>query len=133
PFVQIIPGPGSRGNPIERVDQDKVMAVRVPPSPIPVEFTVLISQKTDAPSWTIPDPLPRTVQKHWEQSVRTESVVSRGKDAFVVDRVLLPSANPWKRNLRFAYLAFFKDGRAAAVTFDGDVWIISGLGGDMKE
>jgi len=133
PFVQIIPGPGSRRNPIERVDQDKVMALRVPASPIPVEFTVLISQKADTASWTIADPPPRTVQKRWEQSVRTESVVSRSRDAFVVDRVLLPSANPWKRNLRLADLAFFKDGRAAAVTFDGDVWIISGLGGDMKE
>ncbi|HEX7981155.1 MAG TPA: c-type cytochrome, partial [Gemmatimonadaceae bacterium] len=46
---------------------------------------------------------------------------------YVVDRVTLPLNNPWRRNVRVSDVDFFSDGRAAVVTFDGDVWILSGL------
>jgi cytochrome c2 len=59
--------------------------------------------------------------------------LSEAKDAYVLDTISLPLNNPWKRNVRLADLAFFRDGRAAAVTFDGDVWIITGLRDDLKE
>src|SRR5205823_4481324 len=58
---------------------------------------------------------------------------SQSNEAYVMDNIALPHDNPWKRNVRLADLAFFKDGRAAAVTFDGDVWIISGLKGDLQK
>jgi cytochrome c2 len=44
-----------------------------------------------------------------------------------VDDIPLPLENLWRRNVRLADIAFFGDGRAAAVTFDGDVWLITGL------
>ena len=33
--------------------------------------------------------------------------------------------------MRFADIAFLGDGRAAMVTFDGDVWTVGGLDGDL--
>ena len=53
--------------------------------------------------------------------------------AYVVDNLPLPLENPWRRNLRLADLAFFSDGRGAVVTLDGDVWMISGLKGDLRD
>jgi mono/diheme cytochrome c family protein len=67
----------------------------------------------------------------WPTVLDTAGTVSTNADAYVVDNIRLPIPNPWQRNVRLADLGFFKDGRAAAVTFDGDVWILSGLRGDL--
>lgn len=71
----------------------------------------------------------------WPQTITTKATVSQKDDAYVVDDIPLPLENPWKRNVRLADIAFFKNkpGEAAAVTMDGDVWLISGLSGDLQE
>lgn len=70
----------------------------------------------------------------WPQSLTTKATLSTKPDeAYVIDDIPLPLDNPWKRNLRLADLAFLDDkGNAAAVSFDGDVWLLSGLTGDMQ-
>ena len=65
--------------------------------------------------------------RRWDSTVTTQGVVSPDTADYVVDRVTLPLTNPWKRNVRVSDVDFFRDGRAAAVTFDGDVWIASGI------
>lgn len=71
--------------------------------------------------------------KHWSQVVKTQVTLSTSQDAYVFDSIPLPVPNPWKRNVRLADLAFLNDqGDAAGVTFDGDVWLISGLKGDLR-
>jgi len=69
----------------------------------------------------------------WPQEVVTKAVISTSKDAYVEDEIPLPLDNPWKRNVRMADVAFFKDGTAAGVTVDGDVWMIHGLKKDLGE
>ena len=64
---------------------------------------------------------------HWAGSVATKGVLSPDTGAYVVDRLTLPLPNQWRRNVRVAGLDFFADGRAAVVTFDGDVWIVGGI------
>jgi glucose/arabinose dehydrogenase/cytochrome c2 len=64
---------------------------------------------------------------HWPGEVVTRGKLSPDTAAYVTDLLTLPLSNPWKRNVRVADIAFFKDGRAAAVTFEGDVWMISGI------
>lgn len=68
-----------------------------------------------------------TLPTRWPESVELRSEPSRSQGAFVVDNLPLPTANPWRRNVRVADIAFFKNGRAMAVTFDGDVWSVNGL------
>ena len=64
----------------------------------------------------------------WAQHVTTPLIHGeRIYEGYVVDQLELPIPNPWKRNVRISGLDFFKDGRAAVSTFDGDIWIISGL------
>ncbi len=69
---------------------------------------------------------------HWNQQVVTTGSLSPDTAAFVTDQVTLPLPNPWKRNVRIADIAFYKNGRAAAVTFEGDVWMIQGIDKDLK-
>lgn len=69
----------------------------------------------------------------WSETVTTPATLSAKHDAHVVDTIPLPVPNPWKRNVRLADLDFLDDqGNAAGVTFDGDVWLISGLKGDLE-
>jgi cytochrome c2 len=69
--------------------------------------------------------------RHWPEVVRTSGVVSPDTSAYVVDRITLPIPNPWRRNVRPADVDFFRDGRAAVVTFEGDVWIVKGIDRDL--
>jgi cytochrome c2 len=70
----------------------------------------------------------------WPQTLTTTATLSTKPDAYVNDEIPLPLANPWKRNVRLADVAFLNDqGDAAGVTFDGDVWLISGLKGDLEK
>lgn len=70
---------------------------------------------------------------NWPQTLTTKATLSQKPDAYVIDDIPLPVPNPWKRNVRLADIAFLNDqGDAAGVTFDGDVWLISGLKGDLE-
>jgi len=69
----------------------------------------------------------------WHQPLTTKATLSQKADAYAIDDIPLPVPNPWKRNVRLADIAFLNDqGDAAGVTFDGDVWLISGLKGDLE-
>lgn len=65
--------------------------------------------------------------KRWEETVYTRGQVAPDTAAYVVDHLTLPVPNPWRRNVRVTDLAFFEDGRAAVVTFEGDIWLVSGI------
>lgn len=125
-----------RGEPVASYSegQDGLLLVRVSPSEKPVEFRVAVGLSADVKSWARrgrkADAPPIT---RWPQTSSTHGVLASAKEPYVVDNIPVPFENPWKRNIRFADLGFFRDGRAAAVTFDGDVWIISGLKGDLKD
>ncbi len=114
---------------------DGLYVVRVASSTEPVGFEVALGHTSATKPWpqaavVVPDPPPPA---RWPQSVTTRGRLSASPDAYVVDNIPLPWQNPWRRNIRLADLAFFADGRAAAVTFDGDVWLISGLSGGLEE
>jgi len=70
---------------------------------------------------------------HWNGTVFQKGVISPDSADYVADRVSLPLKNPWKRNVRVSDVDFFSDGRAAVVTFEGDVWIVSGLDRDLAQ
>ena len=70
----------------------------------------------------------------WGDVITTTATLSTKPDAYVNDEIPLPLDNPWKRNVRLADMAFLNDqGDAAGVTFDGDVWLISGLKGNLEK
>ena len=62
----------------------------------------------------------------WPQRIATKIVRGKG-DGYVVDRIELPTDNPWKTPLACGGHAFLSDGRAVVVTMQGDVWLVDGL------
>lgn len=104
---------------------DGQIFVKLHPAHDPVEFSVVIGPATHNHAWTPEGDGPATTR--WPQTVPTADSTATARAAYVVDDIALPAENPWRRNVRLADIAFLPDGRAAAVTFDGDVWTISGL------
>lgn len=105
--------------------------VSIPPSAEGHTFEVTMGMVTGE-KISQPEALTADVKPFWSQTVDTQAVLSKSPDAYVLDEIPLPVPNPWKRNVRLADIAFLNaKGDAAAVTFDGDVWLISGLKGDL--
>jgi cytochrome c2 len=69
---------------------------------------------------------------YWNETITTKGKLSPDTAAFVTDQLALPLPNPWKRNVRIADIAFHADGRASAVTFEGDVWTVEGIDKDLQ-
>ena len=54
-------------------------------------------------------------------------------DAYVVDTLGIPFNNQYEPRMRIGAFDFFDDGNSAAVcTWDGDVWIVSGIDDDLQ-
>ena len=69
---------------------------------------------------------------YWNETVVSKGKLSPDTAAFVTDQLTLPLPNPWKRNVRVADIAFHNDGRAVAVTFEGDVWTVEGIDKNLE-
>ena len=71
-------------------------------------------------------------RKRWPTVVTTEGKIGN-QSAFEVDEILLPKDNPWNSWMRLGGFDFFPDGKRAAVaTWLGDVFIVDGIKGDLK-
>src|SRR5690606_26015329 len=71
----------------------------------------------------------RTNVRRWPEAARAP--VERDvwqQNGLALDRIATPDANPWARRVRAADIAFLTDDRAAAVAYDGDVWLVDGFG-----
>jgi mono/diheme cytochrome c family protein len=119
-----------------RVEQaGDVRWLRIAPAQKAVSFTLHFRQTSGAPAHgTTPDRA-GAERPLWPPRLKTRATLSSANDAYVVDDIALPLDNPWKRNIRLADIAFFKGrpGEAAAIAFDGDVWLLSGLSGELRE
>jgi hypothetical protein len=83
------------------------------------------------PAGALTDPLSLTKggPARWAETITTQGTMGADSgSAYVVDTVTSPEKNPWKAGTRWGGFDFFADGKRAALsTWDGDVWIVSGL------
>ncbi|MBM3824889.1 MAG: hypothetical protein FJ404_18740 [Verrucomicrobia bacterium] len=68
----------------------------------------------------------------WTEALETRGKIGNQDVAYEVDSLTVPEANPWNSWLRFVAHDFFQDGRAALSTWNGDVWILSGIEGNLE-
>ena len=117
--------------------------LEIPSLSTPADFTVVL--------WSVPGtndqkalvkelwPRPREDVKElclggpprWAQTLETKGRLGVVPGPYVVDTATLPEKNPWNCWMRLAAFDFFADGRAAVSTWNGDVWIVSGLDGQL--
>jgi hypothetical protein len=74
---------------------------------------------------------------HWPEPVVLKGQLNSSSTpdgAYVTDVISSPEKNPWNRRVRFGGVAFFADGkRAALCTHEGDVWIVSGIDDSLEK
>ena len=100
---------------------------------------VYAERETDAAGWSAPADL--AALTHGGPGLFPESFPMRGQldpsaalKTYAVDVIPLPSENPWKAQTRFGGFDFFSDGkRAACSSWNGDVWIVDGIDGDLSK
>ncbi|MBX3444823.1 MAG: c-type cytochrome [Planctomyces sp.] len=64
----------------------------------------------------------------WPQRITTLAKIGGDEGPFAADVLTAPESNPWLAQTRFTGLDFFSDGRLAACTWDGDVWVVESEG-----
>ena len=95
------------------------------------EFAALV--KASPPPADL-EPLTHGGPARWPEKLVTHGVLGTNDAPYVVDTLTEPDPNPWHSWMRFGGLDFFPDGkRAALTTWNGDVWIVSGVDGDLRD
>jgi hypothetical protein len=74
---------------------------------------------------------------HWPETVNVKGVLNTSQTpdgAYITDSITAPMPNPWNRRVRFGGMAFFADGkRAALCTHEGDIWIVEGIDDSLAD
>ncbi len=63
----------------------------------------------------------------WGEPIVTKGQRGSDDEAYAVDTIEIPFQNRFGANMRVCAFDFFRDGRAAITTWNGDVWIVAGL------
>jgi hypothetical protein len=67
----------------------------------------------------------------WGEAIVTKGARGADDGAFAVDTITIPLQNRFGSRMRTGAFDFFRDGRAAVSTWNGDVWIVSGIDDDL--
>lgn len=124
------------------IEEERYITVTIPERADQLEFTVLIwtgdvSLADEIMSSGVEESFEFPAFREggsniWQNEIKTTGRISPDTSAYVIDELTLPIPNPWGRNVRVVDLDFFDDGRAAVVTFEGDVWIVNGIDRELR-
>ena len=106
--------------------------VRIPENQSTTRFSIAISPNSNPPrnsQQKIPTQPPGL---RWPQEVVTSGSSAADNLAYVVDDIVLPHENPWRRNVRPGDIQFLPDGTGVIPTIDGDIWLARGLDGKLE-
>ena len=106
--------------------------VRIPKNQSTTRFSIAISPNSNPPrnsQQKIPTQPPGL---RWPQEVVTSGSSAADNLAYVVDDIVLPHENPWRRNVRPGDIQFLPDGTGVIPTIDGDIWLARGLDGKLE-
>ncbi len=70
----------------------------------------------------------------WKKKLTTQGKMGKEDGPYAVDAITVPYDNPWDSRMRIGGFDFFSDGNSAAVsTWNGDVWKVTGIDGELGE
>ena len=93
----------------------------------------ILSGAADALELQSPRKLQEPGPALWGEPLETKGSRAEDDAAFVVDTLTHPAKNPWGSDMRFGAFDFFEDGRLAVSTWNGDVWIVSGIDDKLEK
>ena len=80
-----------------------------------------------------PELLTKGAPALFPETIEVSGNTGTDDETYSVDSIPLPTDNPWLSEIRFGAFDFFPDGnRVACSTWNGDVWIAEGIGGDLE-
>lgn len=91
-----------------------------------------LAQAATSPQARALAPLTKGGPSRWGDPIVTKGVRAADEDAYVVDTVTIPFENRYGSRMRTGAFDFFADGRAAVSTWNGDVWVVSGIDGNLQ-
>ncbi|MBI2477492.1 MAG: c-type cytochrome [Planctomycetia bacterium] len=117
------------------------LLLKIPAGQAPLRFTLWTARSSDAEppnslasrvALRAPDAdlsaYTRGGPRRWAAQLKTQAVIGNSDGPFAVDVITPPFDNPWFCRLRLTGFDFFPDGdRAAVSSWDGSVWLVSGL------
>lgn len=116
--------------------RDPFIVLHVPAASLPARLKVVIAKNPyalkpivkDSPPPRALEPLTRGGPKRWPEVLKTTPTTGKNDGPFAVDVLTPPDRNPWNAQMRLTGFDFLPDGKRMAVcTWDGDVWLVSGL------
>ncbi|HEX4611768.1 MAG TPA: DUF6797 domain-containing protein, partial [Urbifossiella sp.] len=117
-------------------ERDGDSVLHIPAASTPLRVKVLMADtwpaaaeaaKTAAPPRPL-KPLTEGGPRRWPDVLKTTVAAGKDDGPFAADTFGLPERNPWNAQLRPTGFDFLPDGKRMAVcTWDGDVWLVSGL------
>ncbi len=136
--IRLVDGPEN----VKLVEDEGLLKLHVPSSGNSRTIRVMIFEM-NAPDDPLFEEFPREVETrpvpdlrewvqggdaNWDTEIEVSGKPGDGDSAYVMDRIGIPFDNPWGSWMRLTGLDFFEDGtRAAVSTWNGDVWIVSGI------
>jgi hypothetical protein len=70
----------------------------------------------------------------WKKKLTTQGKMGKNDGPYTVDTITVPYDNPWNSRMRIGGFDIFPDGNTAVVsTWNGDVWKVTGVGGELGE
>ena len=116
---------------------DEFWLLKIPATTTPIRVKLLLANcKTDTlNTFAKTSPPPRALKplteggpKRWPEILKTATALGKNDGPFTIDTFALPEKNPWNAQLRLTGFDFYPDAKRAAVcSWDGDVWLVSGL------
>jgi putative heme-binding domain-containing protein len=139
PAAAALVGPAAAGGAAgpRVIVSDGFLDLMIPAGGEPLDVAVAIAA-TDpdalgAHAAALPVPAPpralvgRPAPPLWDTVVETSTGRGRDDGPFAVDVLTAPVANPWDAQLRFSGVEFTGPDEALLCTWDGDVWLVSGI------
>lgn len=129
-----------------RLNDASSLRLHIPADATPTRFKVLqwAGQPQDFDDFrtaALASPEPESLQplttggpSRFPETVTTRGRRGEGDQPYVIDELVAPTDNPWRSWMRFGGFDFFDDPTKAAIcTWNGDVWIVSGITDSLEE